>query len=265
MKTTSLFNLVLLLAVTPPLLSQPPVQAPASIPEDARRHFVMGTTLLTDAKAPEDFAQAESEFKQAVDLAPEWADARYKLASVKGAEGNYSGAMTDLKLCQHFKLSDTETRAVQDKIYVLEAKAGVIARKQDAAASEERKKQDYQDRIGFLAGTWAIHCTYFNGVSCSGPGLITISGNNISITYQSTGYELLRGTIEGDDYSSIKWVQTPNRNDSNQANLPDLPIQVTIDKDAPTISFATVGIETATRPWSWSQSQGGRTEIELTQ
>ena len=131
------------------------------IPEEARRHFVMGTTLFKDAKTPDDYAQVGSQFKQAVDLAPLWPDARYNLALVKEAAGDYSGAMADLKLYQQFKLSDTEARTVQDKIYALEAKADVTAKKQAAdqlAAAIEQTKAKRLEQAKQLAetfrGTW---------------------------------------------------------------------------------------------------------------
>jgi hypothetical protein len=99
------------------------VTSPPLVPEEARKHFVMGTTLFKDAKTADDFVQVEGEFKQATDLAPQWPDARYNLALAKEAAGDYSGAMEDLKLYQKFKLSESEARTVQDKIYALEAKA----------------------------------------------------------------------------------------------------------------------------------------------
>jgi hypothetical protein len=106
---------------TPLLVAQPPAPTPAPIPEEARRHFIMGTTLFKEAKSANDFAQVENQFNQAADLAPQWPDARYNLALAKEAAGDLSGAMADLMLYQEFKLSDTAARAVQDKIYVIEA------------------------------------------------------------------------------------------------------------------------------------------------
>jgi hypothetical protein len=100
--------------------------ASPAIPEEARRHFVMGTTLFKDAKSADDFLSVESEFKQAVDLAPQWPDARYNLALAKEAAGDYAGAMEDLKLYQQFKLPESDARTAQDKIYVLEAKQNKV-------------------------------------------------------------------------------------------------------------------------------------------
>jgi hypothetical protein len=110
------------------------VAAPA-ISEEAHKHFVMGTALFKDAKTADDYTQVIGEFKQATDLAPQWPDARYNLAAVKEAAGDLSGAMADLKVYQQFKLSDTEARTAQDKIYVLEAKIQKIA---TAKAEEQR-------------------------------------------------------------------------------------------------------------------------------
>jgi hypothetical protein len=154
MKTRTFVILICLsLSFATSLVAQPntpaknaSAQTPA-IPEEARKHFVMGTTLFKEAKTADDFTQVEGEFKQAADLAPQWPDARYNLALAKEAAGDYSGAMADLKLYQQFKLSDTEARTVQDKIYALEAKAGLAAKKQaeeqKAAAVNEQKPAHY--------------------------------------------------------------------------------------------------------------------------
>src|ERR1039458_8527544 len=61
------------------------------IPEEARRHFVMGATLFKDAKTHDEFLQVASEFKQAADLAPQWPEARYNLALAREAAGDYEG------------------------------------------------------------------------------------------------------------------------------------------------------------------------------
>ena len=135
MKIRIVFALGLSL-LAPTLFGQ--TNQPASIPEEARKHFVEGATLFKDAKTPDDFVIVESEFKQAVDLAlaPQWPEARYNLGLAKEAAGDYAGAMADLKIYLGFKLPDAEARIVQDKVYALEAKAGEIARKQKQAEDE---------------------------------------------------------------------------------------------------------------------------------
>jgi hypothetical protein len=91
---------------------------------------------------PEDARRNE----QAADLAPQWREARYNLALAKEAAGDYSGAVTDMKLYQLFKLPDEEARNAQDRIYVLEAKVAEAAKKKvsDATAQADQKIVDLQ-------------------------------------------------------------------------------------------------------------------------
>jgi len=236
--------------LTPSLFAQ----TPAPIPEEARKHFVMGTTLFKDAKTADDFAQVVAEFKQSTDLAPQWPDARYNLALAKEAAGDYSGAMEDLKLYQKFKLSESEARTVQDKIYALEAKAEAAAKKQaadhQAAAAEEQKKKDHQDKLGFLEGTWVrtntLHCTCgFDGRVFSGQAAITITGRTVLITDPQDKSQLLRGSIEGDDYRSIKWILQGDSNDP----APDYPITVRIEPHR--ISWSRPSILSGHSTWSF--------------
>jgi hypothetical protein len=206
------------------------VTSPPLVPEEARKHFVMGTTFFKDAKTADDFLQIEGEFKQATDLAPQWPEARYNLALAKEAAGDYSGAMADLKLYQQFKLSDSEARTVQDKIYALEAKAGLAAKKQaeerNVTAAEEQKKRDYQDKIGFLAGTWNASATSeYN--SWEAKAVITVTDKNIVIAGVVTD-SVTRGTVETD--GSITWILTGER-------LPALPVEVTVNKSAHQINW----------------------------
>lgn len=271
MKTHTMSALICLSLLAPSLFGQTNTSAnkpnvvttPLAIPEEARKHFVMGTTLFADAKSPADFVQVESEFKQAADLAPQWPDARYNLALTKEAAGDYSGAMVDLKLYQQFKLSDADARKVQDKIYVLEAKAGAAARKQaeiqKAAVAEEQKKQNYENNIGFLVGKWRLLITYFGiprqPMERDAVIAITISGNNVFIVEHDndgSDHQLLKGTIEGDDFASIKWVRQvdPAWIFPGAKDLPDCPIDVTVDKPSHQIRWK------QPRPyppaWDWS-------------
>ena len=114
------------------------------IPEEARKHFVRGAALFKEAKTPDDFSQVIDEFRQAAQLAPWWAEAQYNQALACEAAGKYTGAIENLKLYQLFKLPDTEARAVQDKIYVLEAKQEKAAKESnpEAVAAQERKKSE---------------------------------------------------------------------------------------------------------------------------
>lgn len=155
MRTYVLFAVVAFSLITPFLVAQTSGAASPPIPEEARRHFVMGATLFKDAKTPDDYAQVESQFKQAVDLAPQWPDARYNLALAKEAAGDFSGAMTDLKLYQQFKLSDSEARTVQDKIYAIDAKQEKKAAEKKALDEANRPAAQLEKLIQSLdGGVW---------------------------------------------------------------------------------------------------------------
>lgn len=213
MKTHTMSALICLSLLAPSLFGQTNTSAnkpnvvttPPAIPEEARKHFVMGTTLFKDAKTPDDYAQVESQFKQAVDLAPQWPDARYNLALSKEAAGDYSGAMVDLELYQQFKLSDADARKVQDKIYALEAKEQ--KKETDAQASAKAKadadaasKIAAQNRfIASIQGNWRLGGCLLsinplgNGNatvahSCSGEGSFLVS--DISITESTLKYTI---------------------------------------------------------------------------
>jgi tetratricopeptide (TPR) repeat protein len=111
---------------------------PPPIPEAAMEHFVMGQTIFKAAKNTNDFSMAGQEFIQAVRVAPWWPEARYNFALTLEASGNYSGAIADLKLYQEFKPPEAEARAVQNKIYVIQAKQKMA--ENDKASAEKAAK-----------------------------------------------------------------------------------------------------------------------------
>jgi len=130
------------------------------IPEEARKHFVMGQTMFKAATSTNDFSLARQEFGQSVRSAPWWPEARYNLALALEAAGNYTNAISSLKLYQLFKLSDAEARAVQDKIYALEAKQEMAAKEAQAKAEQEAQKRRQEaaekERLQSFEGTWSL-------------------------------------------------------------------------------------------------------------
>jgi|ERR1700674_305373 len=178
MKNYLLVILVSAIAVTPPLIGQtdtPP------IPEEARRHFVMGSTLAENAKTAADFSKVVSEFKQAADLAPQLPQARYNLAKAREAAGDYSGAIADLKIYQQFKLSESEARNVQDKIYALEAKKQMKVSDGTAKAADDVPKET-AGRSRFvkaIQGEWHVGSMYLS--------IIPLGNGNVTIKFEWAG------------------------------------------------------------------------------
>ncbi len=237
-------------------------QAPP-VPEAARKHFVAGATLFKEAKNAKDYLETEAEFSDACRLAPWWPEARYNLAMVYVFAADYDSSIQDfdsavnfyrdalytLKIYQSYKLSDADARTVQDKIYELEAKqqkvAGAKAEQQKATAEVERKKREYQEKIGFLAGEWnfatTVHCncTLDGQTPWHGVDVITITDKTILITSKGESRPILKGMIQGDDFASIKWVVpgAAYANDPNFPEIPDFPVKVTLDRNGSRFAF----------------------------
>ena len=117
--------------------------APA-IPEEARKPFVMGATVLKKATDPAGASKAVDLFTQALNVAPWFADAYYNRAIAREIAGQFEQAIDDLNLYLGFILTDNERREMQDKIYSLEADAQLASTQkaeQDKIASAEQAKR----------------------------------------------------------------------------------------------------------------------------
>ena len=196
--------------------------ASPAVPEEARRHFVIGTTLFKDAKSHDDFVQVVSEFKQATDLAPQWPEARYNLALVKESAEDYSGAIADFKIYQKFSLSESEARTVQDKIYVLEAKQ----QKKDSSAklATDKAKADEAARLdaenvykGLDGGIWKV----------PGPGM---GSAHITVYIEVHGHQIKRYPFDdlngkgGDSWNTV----FTNRHFRPEGHMSADPSEVTV-------------------------------------
>ena len=193
MKNLALLYLICLSLLTTSIFAQ----TSQPIPEEARKHFIKGTTFFKDAKTTNDFALVVSEFKQAADLAPQWPDARYNLALAEEAAGDYYSAISDLHLYQQFKLSDTEARMVQDKMYAIEAKqqkkVSDDAAKTDAARAKTPELH-FEGNWNLCAGTYKIsrnssgNYVVVSDFGYSNIESVKVIGRNISFTDDMKNY-----------------------------------------------------------------------------
>lgn len=120
---------------------------PPAVPEEARGHYVMATTIAGKAKedtekarddsdlkqAAAEFGQAIGEYRAALLAAPWWADVYKKLAMAQETAGQYDDAIASLNLYLLFQTADA--RDAQDEIYKL--KASQQLKNQKAAATAE--------------------------------------------------------------------------------------------------------------------------------
>jgi hypothetical protein len=239
-------------------LAQTIAPAPA-LPDEAERRMARGTEAFKEAKSTADFQDAVKEFQQATLAAPWSGDAYFNLGLAQDKAGDYAGSLASLKLAQ---LASPGSKDIKDLYYRVEyqrdkaaeqnsAAAKQQAVEQEAAAAEEKNKQDFQNNIGFLAGTWnSVKTAHDNGHQYPWQVIITITGRNILIA-DPRGSKMLNGTIVGEDLRSIKWVRA-----DETGHLPDSPpVDVTINKAANQINWTSpVQSVDSSGQWFWSLS-----------
>ena len=102
--------------------------APA-VPEEARRQYVMGKTLLEDAKNVQDFKDVIEKFRKALLIAPWWPEANRDLGMALQAAQEYAEAIRALKLYIVTNPGEELSRRAQNEIYKIEAKQEKAAKK----------------------------------------------------------------------------------------------------------------------------------------
>jgi hypothetical protein len=126
-------------------------QKPA-IPEEARRHYVKGCTLLDDAKQVSEGADAADEFRRALLLAPWWGDAYMRMGLALETAQRYDEAIASLKLFMATNPQSDVLRKAQDEIYKIEAKKDKKAKSAQPPAPPEKKKLTDEELIRSLDG-----------------------------------------------------------------------------------------------------------------
>lgn len=125
-----------------------------TIPEEARQHFVEGSTLAKSAKDAAGQKLAVESFQKALLAAPWWADAYYNLAVAQGLAGQIEAAQSSLKFYILTKPGEKEAREAQDKIYELNAKkklAEAEAAQKEAARRAAEDTPELREKR-FMAG-----------------------------------------------------------------------------------------------------------------
>lgn len=95
------------------------------VPPDYRREMVVGLANVKDAKTKEDYQRALVHFLRATRIAP-WVPQPYEAAGhILETQGNYGGAAKYFTLYLLTNPHAPNAQAIQDRIYVLEDKAGI--------------------------------------------------------------------------------------------------------------------------------------------
>ncbi len=110
-------------------------QKPA-IPEEARRHFIEGNTLLKAAKDQSGYGLARDAYRQCLLIAPWWADAYNNYAVALELSGQFDEAVNALKLHIATNPGEGEVRKAQDKIYEIGAKKKMAAQEKEPSPTK---------------------------------------------------------------------------------------------------------------------------------
>jgi hypothetical protein len=128
------------------------------IPEEARKHFIMGEAIAKKAASTNDFLQAAQEFHQANTNAPWLGRAWLDMGVCREAAGQYDYALHCVKIYQMFKLSNDDARDAQDKLYQIQAEKDLAvkhAADEQAKAQEEARAKEQAQTQAFI-GKWCF-------------------------------------------------------------------------------------------------------------
>jgi hypothetical protein len=146
-----------------------------AIPEEARRAFVEGVTIVKVAKDEASQRLAVDSFNEAVKLAPWWSDAYYNLAVAQELAGQLDAAERTLKWFMLSTSREAETREAQDRIYAIGAKRKVAAA-QAAAGQEREHSPDVQATRKIQQDQALIRS--LNGVRFDSPASLSMPGSS---------------------------------------------------------------------------------------
>jgi tetratricopeptide (TPR) repeat protein len=180
--------------------------APA-IPEEARRQYIMGKTLLDDARNVQDFNDAIEKFRKALLIAPWWPEANRDLGMALQAAQQYDEAIKVLKLYITTNPGEELSRRTQNEIYKIEAKQEKAAKESSPAAIAAKKQKEYEDWLKKIDGRRYRE-------SRGGSGELEVRGKFILLS--APGVSLGPWEIRGRS-ASTPWVM----------QRPPLPVQTT--------------------------------------
>jgi hypothetical protein len=189
------------------------LKPPPIIPEEARRHFMKAAAIQKAATNETGYELAISEYREAIRVAPRWADFNLALE----AAVRLDNAIAELRCYLLTEANTEDPRAARDRIYAIEDKKELAAKTADAKADAERRRQEEErerkavKRTGLeaLAGRWRGTNWWERGSRRGGPFSIEfvaiIRDKEIWFlpTRARVGY--LRGIIDGDQVENIRW------------------------------------------------------------
>lgn len=117
--------------------------APA-VPEEARKYFTKANTIQEAAKDAQGLDLAVNAYNQALLIAPWWSDAYYNFSLALERSSRFDEAIGALKLYLLANPNASDARAVQDKIYAIEAKQEMAQAEKAAREEKKTKETDFR-------------------------------------------------------------------------------------------------------------------------
>lgn len=128
------------------------ITPPPAIPEEARRAFVEGMTIVKSAKDSASLTIAIESFKVALKTAPWWSDAYYNLAATQELAGQFDAARLSFQYFIGWFPDGPEAREAQDRLYAIDAKQKLAAAEQDRAS--RAREQELAALKSTVEGKW---------------------------------------------------------------------------------------------------------------
>jgi tetratricopeptide (TPR) repeat protein len=116
--------------------------APA-VPEEARKYFTKANVMQEAAKDAQGLGLAVNAYNQALLIAPWWSDAYYNFSIALERSSRFDEAIGALKLYLLTNSNASDARAVQDKIYAIEAKKEMAQAEKAIREEKKRKETDF--------------------------------------------------------------------------------------------------------------------------
>lgn len=166
-------RLILVLAVLAIIIAGFATSLGQNVSDDARRHFDRGTAAVEEAKSLADYDVAIGEFRQAISLAPDWADAYFNLGKVQEQAEKYNHAIASFKKYLSLAPNAGDAETVKSLINKLEFKAENTVTKADifsvfASLSKWEAKGNCADT------DWADHHYAFRFITPKSEGFINV-------------------------------------------------------------------------------------------
>ena len=121
------------------------------VSQEAQRHMIRGQVAMEDARDTSGFQKAVTEFRKAIELAPDWADAWFNLGVAQEKSGEIPSAIQSYKKYLELSPDSADRSDIETQIIRLEYRFEQAEQERRAADNQRRADENLARR---LVGTW---------------------------------------------------------------------------------------------------------------